>query len=197
VATTVYFNPSCSKCRTVEGILREKGVDAEIVRYLDAPPSVEDLRRLMAMLGIDDPRQMMRSGEAEYRELGLDKVDFTPDELLAAIAKHPILLERPIVVRGDRAVIARPPERVSEVLEKREAVSVRNGIVQGEPGIFPWPFGHWWSRLGRWWHRRHAQEQASARSADPPKPESESGPGPTTGGPSQRGERGEPGQPGE
>jgi arsenate reductase len=111
---TVYFNPSCSKCRTAEGILADKGVDATFVRYLDTPPTIEELRRLMTLLGIADPRAMMRTGEAVYRQLELGKS--SPDELLAAVAAHPILLERPIVVVGERAVIARPPERLLEIL---------------------------------------------------------------------------------
>lgn len=111
---TLYFNPSCSKCRTAQGILADKGIEATMVRYLDEPPTVDELRRLMGMLGIDDPRAMMRTGEAVYGELGL--ADASPDELLAAIAAHPILLERPILVVGDRAVVARPPERVLELL---------------------------------------------------------------------------------
>jgi arsenate reductase len=111
---TVYFNPSCSKCRTAQAILADKGVEATFVRYLDAPPTVAELRHLMTLLGITDPRTMMRTGEAIYRELGLATV--SRDELLAAIAEHPILLERPIVVVGDRAVIARPAERLLEIL---------------------------------------------------------------------------------
>ena len=111
----MYFNPRCSKCRTAEGLLQERGVDAEIVRYLDEPPTIDDLRRLMTLLGIDDPRAMMRTGEHVYKELQLDGAD--GDALLRAIAAHPILLERPIVVRGDRAVIARPPERLLELLD--------------------------------------------------------------------------------
>src|SRR5690242_10247597 len=110
----MYFNPRCSKCRTAEGLLQERGVDAEIVRYLDAPPSVDELRRLMRLLGVDDPRAMMRTGEDVYKELHLDAVQ--GDDLLKAICEHPILLERPIVVRGERAVIARPPERLLELL---------------------------------------------------------------------------------
>ena len=111
----MYFNPRCSKCRTAEGLLQERGVDAEIVRYLDEPPSIDDLRLLMRLLGIDDPRAMMRTGEDVYKELELGQVD--GDALLQAIVEHPILLERPIVVRGDRAVIARPPERLLELLD--------------------------------------------------------------------------------
>jgi len=111
---TVYFNPSCSKCRTAQGILADKGIDATFVRYLDTPPTTEELRRLMTLLGTDDPRAMMRTAEAVYRQLDLGKA--SPDELLAAVVAHPILLERPIVVVGDRAVIARPPERLLEIL---------------------------------------------------------------------------------
>jgi arsenate reductase len=112
--TKMYFNPACSKCRTADGILRGAGVEAELVRYLDTPPTRGELDRLMTMLGISDPRAMMRTGEAVYRELALASAG--PDELLAAIVAHPILLERPIFIRGDRAVIARPPERVHELL---------------------------------------------------------------------------------
>jgi arsenate reductase len=110
----IYFNPACSKCRTAASILEERGVDAEVVRYLDDPPTLDDLRRLMALLGIDDPRAMMRTGEEVYAELGL--AEASAEELLEAITRHPILLQRPIFVVGDRAVIARPGERVLELL---------------------------------------------------------------------------------
>jgi arsenate reductase (glutaredoxin) len=109
----LYFNPACSKCRTAQGILADAGIEADLVRYLDRPPTVAELRELMGKLGIDDPRAMMRTGEAVYAELGL--ADAVGDALLTAIAEHPILLERPILVRGDRAVIGRPPERVLEL----------------------------------------------------------------------------------
>ncbi len=113
--TELFFNPACSKCRTAEGLLTDAGVDARIVRYLDEPPTVDQLRDLMRLLGIEDPRAMMRTGEPEYASLGLEHAD--ADELLAAIAAHPILLERPIFVRDGRAVIGRPPERVLELLQ--------------------------------------------------------------------------------
>ena len=112
--TTVYFNPSCSKCRTVEGLLADKGVEADYVHYLEQAPTRDRLVELMGMLGIDDPRAMMRTGERVYGELGLERAG--PDEMLDAIVAHPILLERPIVVRDGRAVIARPPDRVLEIL---------------------------------------------------------------------------------
>jgi arsenate reductase len=112
---TVWFNPGCSKCRGARELLEERGVDATYVRYLeDAPPRAE-LERVMRLLGIDDPRAMMRTGEPVYAELGLDAVD-DRDRLLDAMVEHPILIERPIVVVGDRAVIARPPELVLKLL---------------------------------------------------------------------------------
>ncbi|HWF16204.1 MAG TPA: arsenate reductase (glutaredoxin) [Acidimicrobiales bacterium] len=110
----LYVNYECSKCRSALAILDEKSIGARRVRYLEEPPTRADLERLMRMLAIDDPRQMMRTGEAVYTELGL--ADATPAALLDAITKHPILLERPIFVVGDRAVIARPPERLLELL---------------------------------------------------------------------------------
>ena len=110
----MYYNPACSKCRTAHGLLAEEGIDAELVRYLDRPPTQDELVRLMEMLDIADPRQMMRTGEAIYEELSL--AGASADVLLAAIAAHPILLERPIFIRDGRAVIARPPERVRELL---------------------------------------------------------------------------------
>lgn len=110
----LYFNPRCSKCRTADSLLKERGVDAELVHYLDRAPSVAELEDLMKRLGIDDPRDMMRRGEPQYRELGLEEA--SAERLLEAIVEYPILLERPIYVVGDRAVIARPPERLLELL---------------------------------------------------------------------------------
>jgi arsenate reductase len=95
-------------------LLKEHGVEAEVVRYLDRPPTVDELHTLMERLGIDDPRDMMRTGEPLYAELGLQEADRR--RLIEAITEHPILLERPIYVVGARAVIARPPERLLELL---------------------------------------------------------------------------------
>jgi arsenate reductase len=110
----IYSNPSCSKCRTALSLLAERHVEVDEVRYLDEPPTVADLKALMQLLAIEDPRLMMRTGEPVYAELGL--ADREGDALLEAITSHPILLERPILVVGDRAVIARPPERLLELL---------------------------------------------------------------------------------
>jgi arsenate reductase (glutaredoxin) len=114
MAPRIYVNPSCSKCRTALSLLEEHDVRAETILYLDDPPSVADLEGLMKLLAIDDPRLMMRTGEPLYAQLALD--DVVSDALLEAIAQHPILLERPIFVAADRAVVARPPERVLELL---------------------------------------------------------------------------------
>lgn len=115
VETRVYFNPNCGTCRTVDGVLKEHGIDAEYVRYLDEPPQRIELEGLMVLLGINDPRDMMRRKEPVYAELGLDTAD--RETLLDAIMKHPVLLERPILIRGDRAVIARPAEKALELLD--------------------------------------------------------------------------------
>jgi arsenate reductase len=111
---TMWFNPNCSKCRGARDLLAGEDVSCELVRYLDQAPSRAELERVMGLLGITDPRQMMRTGEPVYKELGLK--DASADALLAAMADHPVLIERPIVIRGDRAVIGRPPERVRELL---------------------------------------------------------------------------------
>jgi arsenate reductase len=111
---TVWFNPSCSKCRGARDLLAESNVVCELVPYLEQGPSREELARVLGLLGSDDPRTMMRTGEPIYKELGL--ADAGADALLDAMAKHPILIERPIVIKGDRAVIARPPEKLLELL---------------------------------------------------------------------------------
>ncbi len=112
---TVWFNPQCSKCRTAHGILQERGVEADYVRYLENAPTRADLERVLRLLGTDDPRAITRTGESVYTELGLEGAD--RDTLLDALAAHPVLIERPIAIRGDRAVVARPPERILDLLD--------------------------------------------------------------------------------
>ncbi|MEO6822385.1 MAG: arsenate reductase (glutaredoxin) [Candidatus Nanopelagicales bacterium] len=116
---TVWFNPRCSKCVGAEELLAARGVPAHKVHYLDNPPSRTELEHVLALLGTADPRAMMRTGESLYRELGLAAA--TDAELLDAMAEHPILIERPIVIRGDRAVVARPPELLLGLLEDATA----------------------------------------------------------------------------
>ena len=110
---TVWLNPRCSKCRGAEELLAERGVDAQKVLYLETPPSRAELERVVDLLG-GDPRSLVRTGEPEYA--GLEDAD--RDRLLDALAAHPRLIERPVVIRGDRAVVARPPERLLELLDE-------------------------------------------------------------------------------
>ncbi|HFC03557.1 MAG TPA: arsenate reductase (glutaredoxin) [Nitratifractor salsuginis] len=110
----VWHNPRCSKSRNGIKYLDEKGVEYEIRRYLDEPPTVEELKTVLKKLGMS-PRELMRTKEAIYRELGLKEV--TEDEkLIEAMAEHPRLIERPIVIRGEKAVVARPENRIDEIL---------------------------------------------------------------------------------
>lgn len=111
---TVWHNPSCSKSRGALALLDEHGISPALVRYLDDVPDRAALEDVLRKLGTDDPRAIMRTGEARYRELGLDDAD--RDALLDALVAEPALIERPIVVVGDRAVIARPPEKLLELL---------------------------------------------------------------------------------
>jgi arsenate reductase len=112
---TILYNPRCSKCRQARDILAERGVEADFVHYLEDTPSRDEIVRIYGLLGLDDPRGMMRTGEPEYKELDLAGAD--DEALFDAMATHPILIERPIVLVGDRAVVARPPERLLELLD--------------------------------------------------------------------------------
>ena len=115
MGTSVFFNPNCSNCRTAQGILEERGVEADYIRYLENAPTRADLEDVLKKLGTDDPRDIVRTKEPVYAELGLDGAD--RDQLLDAMVANPILIQRPIVIHGDRAVVARPPERLLELLE--------------------------------------------------------------------------------
>jgi arsenate reductase (glutaredoxin) len=111
----IYHNPRCSKSRATLEILRGRGIDPSVIRYLETPPDRSELERVLGLLGVE-PRQIMRTGEKEYRDLGLDDPALTREQLITAILAHPILLERPIVVANGKAAIGRPPERVLEIL---------------------------------------------------------------------------------
>jgi arsenate reductase len=109
----VWFNPGCSKCRGARELLEARPETIDYFHYLDRRPTRLEIKRVMKQLGIDDPGAMMRTGEDVYSELHLDDADH--DALIEAMVEHPILIERPIVIRGDRAVIARPPEKLFEL----------------------------------------------------------------------------------
>jgi arsenate reductase (glutaredoxin) len=112
---TIYHNPRCSKSRAALALLQERNVPLRIVEYLKDPPTRAELAGLRRKLG-SAASEWVRKGEAEFKTAGLT-TDSSEDQFLDAMAKHPILIERPIVVRGARAVVGRPPERVLELLE--------------------------------------------------------------------------------
>lgn len=112
---TIYHNPRCSKSRQTLALLQEKGIEPQVVLYLENTPDAATLKSLIDKLGIT-PRQLMRDKEPEYRENNLDDSALSEDQLVAAMVAHPKLIERPIVVSGERAVLGRPPENVLELL---------------------------------------------------------------------------------
>ena len=112
---TVYEKPTCTKCREMNRFLVEQGVDFSKVNYYIEPLSEEKLRELVKKMGIK-PRELLRTSESIYRELGLGKKEFSDDEIISLMAKHPDLIQRPIVERGDRAVLGRPTENVKALL---------------------------------------------------------------------------------
>ena len=111
---TIYHNPRCSKSRAALALLEERGVTPQVVEYLKTPPDAATLRHLLAMIGIT-ARELARTGEAEFKENFKD-LEMTETQWIAALVAHPVLIERPIVVAGNRAVVGRPPEKILEIL---------------------------------------------------------------------------------
>jgi arsenate reductase len=112
---TIYHNPRCSKSRQTLSLLQDQGLEPEIVLYLETAPSPETIALLLKKLGIG-ARQLLRRGEQEYKDQSLADTSLSEQQLIAAMAKYPKLIERPIVVNGERAVIGRPPEAVVEII---------------------------------------------------------------------------------
>jgi len=104
---TIYHNPRCATSRKTLALLRQRGIEPRVVEYLKEPPDRATLKRLLTMLGLA-PRALLRKKEA--KEAGLDRPSLSDDQLIAGMERHPIVIERPIVVKGDRAVLGRPPE---------------------------------------------------------------------------------------
>ena len=111
----IYHNPRCSKSRQTLALLQEHGVEPEQVLYLENPPDAETLKRLLKALGIS-ARALLRKGEEQYKTFGLSDKSLSEGQLIDAIAAYPRLMERPVVVKGDRAVLGRPPENVLSLL---------------------------------------------------------------------------------
>ena len=114
MSVDIYHNPRCSKSRQTLEILIQRNIKPRVIKYLETPPDTNELKVLMVKLGITQVRDMMRTKETLYKELGLASAD--DETLLNAIAAHPKLLERPIVVSNGRAKRSRPPEQVIEIL---------------------------------------------------------------------------------
>lgn len=112
---TIYHNPKCTKSRQTLDLLRDRGEHPEVIEYLETPPDVHTLRALVDKLGLDRAHDLVRTREKEYREAGLSK-ESDDETVLNAIAEYPKLLERPVVVRGEQAVIGRPPENALELV---------------------------------------------------------------------------------
>ena len=115
MSVTIYHNPRCSKSRETLSLLRDQGVEPEIVEYLKNPPNAQVLSDLLTQLGLE-PRGLMRRKEAEYAELGLDDPALSREALIEAMVTHPRLIERPIVVKNGKAALGRPPQAVLEIL---------------------------------------------------------------------------------
>ena len=112
---TIYHNPRCSKSRQTLALLEEHGIQPEVRLYLESPPSAAELAQVLGKLSLS-PRQLLRKGETAYTAAGLDNTTVPDAEVIAAMVAQPILIERPIVVKGGRAVLGRPPENVLDLI---------------------------------------------------------------------------------
>jgi len=111
---TIWHNPRCSKSRAGLAYLQDKGIEPNVVKYLDNPPSPDELKDILSKLGMS-PKELMRTKEAIYKELGLKGVD-DEEALIEAMCQNPKLIERPIVINANKAVVARPAEKIEEIL---------------------------------------------------------------------------------
>ncbi len=111
----IYHNPACGTSRTVLGMIEDAGITVEIIEYLKTPPDRAQLTKLLDMLGIS-PRQILRKKGTTLETLGLEEAKMTDEQILDTLLEHPILMERPIVVKGERAAVCRPAEKVAPFL---------------------------------------------------------------------------------
>lgn len=113
--TRIFHNPRCSKSRQTLELLTERGIEPEIIRYLETPPTEQELKDILSALNLA-PRELMRTKEKEYKEMGLNDPDLSDDQLIAAMIATPKLIERPIVIANGKAALGRPPENVLSIL---------------------------------------------------------------------------------
>lgn len=115
MTVTIYHNPRCSKSRKTLQLLRDNDVEPTIVEYLSTPPNTEELSRILDLLKLE-PRDLMRKNEAEYKTAGFDNSELSGEQLIQGMVDHPRIIERPIVVTGEKAAVGRPPENVLRIL---------------------------------------------------------------------------------
>ena len=115
MSITIFHNPRCSKSRQTLSLIQEKNIDINIIEYLKTPPDISQLKQILKKLGYE-PRQLMRKSEQIYKDLDLGNENKTAEDLVIAMAQNPILIERPIVLSGEKAAIGRPPESVLNIL---------------------------------------------------------------------------------
>ena len=115
MTVTIWHNPRCSKSRQTLALLRDNGVEPDVVEYLKTPPDAATLKAVLKKLGLK-PRDLMRKGEAAYKERGLADPALTDEALIEAMVTDPVLIERPVVVKGGKAALGRPPEAVLDIL---------------------------------------------------------------------------------
>ena len=114
---TILHNPRCSKSRQTLALIEDAGITPNVVKYLDNPPTKAELETILEKLGFETPQELMRKGESIYKELNL-KNEMNVDTLLDAMVAHPKLIERPIVLSNNQAILGRPPENVNKLLPK-------------------------------------------------------------------------------
>lgn len=112
---TIYHNPRCTKSRQTLELLQSRGIEPEIIEYLKTPPGKSKIKEILKMLDLE-PRELMRKNEDEYKKAKLDNPKLSKDDLIAAMIKYPILIERPIVIANGKAAIGRPPENVLKII---------------------------------------------------------------------------------
>ena len=115
MSVTIFHNPRCSKSRQTLSLIQEKNIDINIIEYLKTPPDISQLKQILKQLGYE-PRQIMRKSEQIYKDLDLGNENKTAADLIIAMTQNPILIERPIVLSGEKAAIGRPPESVLNIL---------------------------------------------------------------------------------
>ena len=115
MSVTIFHNPRCSKSRQTLSLIQEKNIDIDIIEYLKTPPDISQLKQILKKLGYE-PRQLMRKSEQIYKDLDLGNENKTAADLIIAMTQNPILIERPIVLSGEKAAIGRPPESVLNIL---------------------------------------------------------------------------------